>query len=113
MARALNTIAEAPRERAMDCCDNRFALMDCDACCRCSLPPASPRVAGSSFRNADAAIGGPWGSLAGAAGAVAGTLGGHAARARLAGAFESDPPAAFLEDAVAIGGAFLIVWALP
>ena len=60
-----------------------------------------------------AAIGGVWGSLAGAAGAVAGTLGGHAARARLAAAFRSDPPAAFLEDAVAIGGALLIVWALP
>jgi len=59
-----------------------------------------------------AAIAGVWGSLAGAAGAVAGTLGGRAARARLAAAFGSDRPAAFLEDAVAIGGAFLIVWAL-
>ena len=59
-----------------------------------------------------AAIAGVWGSLAGAAGAVAGTLGGRAARARLAAAFGSDRPAAFLEDAVAIGGAFLIIWAL-
>jgi uncharacterized membrane protein len=53
------------------------------------------------------------GFLAGAAGALAGTLGGHAARARLAAAFGSDRPAALLEDAVAIGGALLIVLALP
>jgi uncharacterized membrane protein len=49
------------------------------------------------------------GLLAGAVGAVAGTLGGSAARARLAAAFKSDRPAALLEDAVAIGGAALIV----
>jgi uncharacterized membrane protein len=56
--------------------------------------------------------GGPVGGLlAGAAGAVAGTLGGHAARARLAAAFRGDRPAAFLEDALAIGGAILIAWA--
>jgi uncharacterized membrane protein len=60
-----------------------------------------------------AAIGSVWGLLAGAVGAVAGTLGGHVARARLAAAFESDRPAALLEDAVAIGGALLIVLALP
>ncbi|HEX5041399.1 MAG TPA: DUF4126 family protein [Candidatus Polarisedimenticolaceae bacterium] len=51
------------------------------------------------------------GLLAGATGAVAGTLGGRAVRARLAAAFRSDRPAAFLEDALAIGGAFLIAWA--
>ena len=64
-----------------------------------------------------AAMGAPSGSLslglaAGVAGAVAGTLGGRAARGKLASAFGSDPPAAFLEDAVAIGGAALIVMAL-
>jgi uncharacterized membrane protein len=60
------------------------------------------------------ASGGSWvvGLLAGAAGAVVGTLGGRAFRARLAAAFGSDRPAAFIEDAVAIGGALLIVVAL-
>jgi uncharacterized membrane protein len=52
------------------------------------------------------------GAIAGALGAVIGTLGGRAARARLAAAFHRDPPAAFIEDAVAIGGAILIVTVL-
>ena len=58
--------------------------------------------------------GGSWvgGLLAGIVGAVIGTLGGHAVRARLAAAFGSDRPAAFIEDAVAIGGALLIGMAL-
>ncbi len=57
------------------------------------------------------AAGAPWagGLLAGAIGAVAGTLGGRAARARLAAAFGRDRPAALLEDVVAIGGAVLLV----
>jgi uncharacterized membrane protein len=64
-----------------------------------------------------AAVGGAGGSmvgglLAGIAGAVIGTLGGRAFRARLASAFGSDRPAAFIEDAVAIGGALLIGVAL-
>jgi uncharacterized membrane protein len=60
------------------------------------------------------AAGGSWvgGLLAGIVGAVAGTLGGRAFRARLAAAFGSDRPAAFVEDAVAVGGALLIVMAL-
>ena len=45
------------------------------------------------------------GLVAGVAGAVVGTLGGRAFRARLAAAFGSDRPAAFIEDAVAIGAA--------
>jgi uncharacterized membrane protein len=45
----------------------------------------------------------------GVVGAVIGTLGGRAARARLARAFGSDRPAALLEDAVAIGLAALVV----
>ncbi|SMH46770.1 Uncharacterized membrane protein [Azospirillum lipoferum] len=53
------------------------------------------------------------GAVAGAAGAVIGTLGGRAARARLAGAFNSDRPAALIEDAVAIAGAILIVRMIP
>jgi uncharacterized membrane protein len=53
------------------------------------------------------------GAVAGVVGAVIGTLGGRAVRARLAGAFGSDRPAALIEDLIAIGGAFLIVKALP
>jgi uncharacterized membrane protein len=53
------------------------------------------------------------GLIAGIVGAIIGTLGGRAARGRLAAAFGSDSPAAFLEDAVAIGTALLIVAALP
>lgn len=52
------------------------------------------------------------GVLAGIVGAVIGTLGGRAARARMAAAFGRDRPAALIEDAVAILGALLIVWAL-
>lgn len=60
------------------------------------------------------AAGGSWvgGIIAGVVGAVIGTLGGRAARARLAAAFGSDRPAAFIEDAVAIVGALLIGAAL-
>lgn len=52
------------------------------------------------------------GLVAGIVGAVIGTLVGRAFRARLAAAFGRDPPAAFIEDAVAIIGALLIVVAL-
>jgi uncharacterized membrane protein len=52
------------------------------------------------------------GLVAGAIGAVIGTLGGRAVRGWLAAAFGSDRPAALIEDAIAIGGAFLIVGAL-
>ena len=64
-----------------------------------------------------AAIGSPHGAtlgglIAGIVGTVIGTLGGHAFRLRLAAAFKKDPPAALVEDAIAIGGAWLIVQAL-
>ena len=64
-----------------------------------------------------AAIGASRGSLvagliAGLLGSVIGTFGGYAFRARLASAFGRDRPAALIEDAIAIGGAFLIVAAL-
>jgi len=49
------------------------------------------------------------GLVAGVIGAVIGTLGGAEARARLARAFGRDMPAALIEDAVAIVGAYLIV----
>ena len=49
------------------------------------------------------------GGLAGIIGAVIGTYGGAAAREHLAAAFRNDMPAAFIEDAVAIVAAVLIV----
>jgi uncharacterized membrane protein len=52
------------------------------------------------------------GLFAGIVGAIIGTLGGHAFRARLAAAFKKDLPAALIEDAIAIGGAWLIVQSL-
>ena len=52
-------------------------------------------------------------ALAGIAGAVIGTLGGRSVRARLAAAFGNDRPAAFIEDAVALVGACLIMAVLP
>ena len=56
-----------------------------------------------------AAAGVPFGgALAGAVGAVIGTLGGSRMRARLAGTFHNDHPAALVEDALAVGGAVLI-----
>ena len=67
-------------------------------------------VMGSLSGAAIGAASGSWvgGLLAGAVGAIVGTLGGRAFRAKLAAAFGSDRPAAFTEDAVAIGGALLI-----
>jgi uncharacterized membrane protein len=53
------------------------------------------------------------GAGAGVVGAVIGTLGGRAGRVRVAAFFGRDLPAAFIEDAVAIGGACLIMAALP
>ena len=67
-------------------------------------------VMGALSGAAVGAAGGSWvgGLLAGAVGAVVGTLGGRAFRAKLAGKLKSDRPAAFVEDAVAVGGALLI-----
>ena len=64
-----------------------------------------------------AAIGGSGGALvmgliAGVLGAIVGTLGGRLGRARLAAALGSDRPAALIEEAIAIGGALLIVLAV-
>jgi uncharacterized membrane protein len=49
--------------------------------------------------------------IAGAIGAVIGTLGGADIRGRLAKAFGKDLPAALLEDLIAVGGALAIVMA--
>lgn len=67
---------------------------------------------------AGAAIGTPYGYwiaglVSGILGAVIGTYGGAAARAKLAGIFGKDTPAAFIEDAVAIVVAIVIVLLLP
>lgn len=48
------------------------------------------------------------GAVIGAVGAVIGTLGGAEFRSRLAARFGKDQPAALIEDAVAVAGAFLI-----
>jgi uncharacterized membrane protein len=71
---------------------------------------ATGALSGAAIGAAGEAMAG--GLLAGIVGAVIGTLGGRAFRARLASAFGSDRPAAFIEDAVAIGGALLIGVAL-
>jgi uncharacterized membrane protein len=52
------------------------------------------------------------GMVAGIAGAIIGTLGGHAFRAQLATAFRRDRRAAFIEDAIALGGALVVVMSL-
>ncbi|WP_180898193.1 DUF4126 family protein [Martelella soudanensis] len=52
------------------------------------------------------------GLVLGVAGAVLGTLGGAAARQRLAAGFGRDLPAGLVEDAVAILAALAIVWSL-
>jgi uncharacterized membrane protein len=52
------------------------------------------------------------GLVLGAAGAVAGTLAGSAARARLAAAFHRDLPAALLEDIVGIAISALCIQGL-
>jgi uncharacterized membrane protein len=70
----------------------------------------SGAVCGAAVGTAGGAMLG--GSIAGIAGAVVGTLGGHAFRARLAAAFRRDRPAAFIEDAIALGAALLIGGAL-
>jgi len=64
-------------------------------------------VSGAAIGAANGAV--VSGLLAGIAGAIIGTLGGRAFRARLARAFGSDRPAAFVEDAVAVGLVLLLL----
>jgi len=68
-------------------------------------------LAGTTVGAAGGSLAG--GLIAGIFGAIAGTLGGAAARGKLAKAFRRDTPAALIEDAVAIGGALLIVASVP
>ena len=70
----------------------------------------SGAVSGASVVGATGSIVG--GALVGILGAVIGTFGFHALRMKLAAAFGRDTPAAFIVDALAIGGAFLIIVAL-
>jgi uncharacterized membrane protein len=72
------------------------------------------RIASGAFCGTAVALagGGAWwaGLIAGGAGAVIGTLGGYEARSRLVKATGGrDLPIALLEDACALGAAFLIV----
>jgi len=70
------------------------------------------RIVTGAFAGAAIGLGtGSWlaGMLFGGVGAVLGTLGGAAARGRLAKAFGKDLPAALIEDAVAVIGSYLIV----
>jgi uncharacterized membrane protein len=80
-----------------------------------TLPFGARIIAGALCGGAIGSSGGAvlTGLLAGIAGATIGTLGGHTLRARLAEAFGRDRPAALIEDAVAIGGAFLVMVAIP
>ncbi len=68
---------------------------------------ASRAVCGASI--ATAAESWTIGAAAGVVGAILGTMGGSGVRSRLAQVFRRDRSAAFLEDAVAIAGAVLIV----
>jgi len=84
------------------------------------LPSAPSRKAPGGFgaRIVSGALSGAavgWlivGGIAGIVGAVIGTLSGYAARAKLAAALRNDMPAAFIEDAVAILAAIVIVLAI-
>jgi uncharacterized membrane protein len=67
-------------------------------------------LSGAAIGAAKATLAG--GLIAGLVGAVIGTFGGRALRGRLARAFGNDHPASFVEDALALGGAALIVWGL-
>ena len=69
----------------------------------------SGAVSGAAIATAGGTMVG--GMLAGIAGAVVGTLAGHSFRARLAAAFHKDRPAAFIEDAIALGAALAIAMA--
>ena len=84
---------------------------------RKTLVPFAARIVTGALSGA--ALGAHGGSLvggllAGALGAVAGTLGGYELRVRLVNATGGkDLPIALLEDAIAIGAAFLIVSRVP
>lgn len=67
------------------------------------------RIVSGAISGAAVGAGGMGALVAGIVGAVAGTLGGYEVRMRMAASFGNDRPAAFIEDAVAVGVALLIV----
>jgi uncharacterized membrane protein len=69
------------------------------------------RLASGALCGAVVAASASWkiGLVVGILGAIIGTLGGAEFRRRLAASFRRDRPAALIEDAIAIGGAVLIV----
>ena len=69
------------------------------------------RLVTGAISGAALGAGGMGALVAGIVGAVAGTLGGYEVRMRMAAAFGNDRPAAFLEDAVAVGLGLVIVLA--
>jgi len=71
-------------------------------------PPFAARIVAGALSGAAIGGAGVVGLVAGGVGAIVGTLGGHAFRARLAAAIGRDLPAALIEDAVAVGGAFVL-----
>ena len=71
-------------------------------------PPFAARIVAGGLSGAAIGGAGVVGLVAGAVGAIVGTLGGYAFRARLAAAIGRDLPAALVEDAIAVGGAFAI-----
>jgi uncharacterized membrane protein len=81
-----------------------------------TMPPAfGARIASGLLCGAaiGADAGAIWpGAVAGGVGAVIGTLGGRAMRARMADAFRKDFPAAVIEDLIAIAGAAFSAFAL-
>lgn len=81
-----------------------------------TIPPAfGARIASGLLCGAaiGADAGALWpGAVAGAVGAVIGTLGGRTLRTRMADAFRKDFPAAVIEDLIAIAGAAIGAFAL-
>jgi uncharacterized membrane protein len=78
---------------------------------RTVLPQFAARIVSGALSGAALGVAaGSWlvGAVLGAGGAVIGTLGGRAIRARLAVSFGRDRPAAILEDLAALTGAVLI-----
>jgi uncharacterized membrane protein len=75
---------------------------------------AARMISGALSGAAVGTAGGSWstGLIMGIVGAVIGTFGGRIARGRLAAKFNNDHPAAFIEDAIALGLAIAVGFGL-